>query len=55
MGYREIAPDRWSGQARRTRTRGEYSTLAGQLLDGLCCLAMFGAIPAIMAIVGVGL
>ena len=54
MRYEKDAPDRWHGRAQRSH-RGNYSTATGQILEGLTCLALFGAIPAIMAIVGVGL
>jgi len=45
-------------KARRTTRSGRanYTTTTGQkLADAACCFALFGAIPAIMAIVGVGL
>ena len=53
-------PASWDSRAGNA-TRGgrkHYTTTTGQKPDwaeGLCCLALFGAIPFLLMIVGVGL
>lgn len=51
-------PASWDSRAgNATRGgRGQYTTTTGQkLADGACCFALFGAIPFLLMIVGVGL
>lgn len=51
------SPGRCSASGATTRGgHGNYTTTTGQkLADGACCFALFGAIPFLLMIVGVGL
>ena len=57
MNEKRRGSGRWHADGAVTRGgRKHYTTATGQKPDwgeGLCCFTLFGAIPAIMAIVGV--
>jgi len=54
MRDNKTRPDAGTPSRKSTRTTCKYSTAVETAKDGICCFALFGAIPAIMVIVGGG-